>query len=64
MGKGVVIPFGSDLSAYMPKSGGQFTGEVKASVNTAYTTYKLRNCAILPSAPSSMKNGEIAFVYT
>ena len=48
----------------MPKSGGTFTGAVTAANDTAYTTYKVRNAAIVSATPSSMANGTIAFVYS
>ena len=51
-------------NAAMPKSGGTFTGDVIAENDTAYTTYKVRNCAIVSATPSSMTNGTIAFVYS
>ena len=51
-------------NAAMPKSGGTFTGAVTAANDTAYTTYKVRNAAIVSSTPSSMTNGTIAFVYS
>ena len=55
----------TDLTAAaMPKSGGTFTGAVTAANDTAYTTYKVRNAAIVSATPSSMTNGTIAFVYS
>ena len=47
-------------------SAGTFAGQVVANVNaeTSYTTYQVRNAAILSATPSSMTNGEIAFVYS
>ena len=41
-----------------------FTTSVKAKTGTDYTTYRVRNAAILSATPSSMTNGEIAFVYS
>lgn len=37
---------------------------VKAATGTDYTTYRVRNAAIVSATPSSMTNGEIAFVYS
>ena len=54
----------STASAAMPKAGGTFTGAVTAANDTAYTTYKVRNAAIVSATPSSMTNGTIAFVYS
>lgn len=48
----------------MPKAGGTFTGAVTAANDTAYTTYKVRNAAIVSATPSSMTNGTVAFVYS
>ena len=47
-------------------SSGTFAGKVVANANaeTSYTTYQVRNSAILSATPSSMTNGEIAFVYS
>ena len=47
-------------------SSGTFAGQVVANANaeTSYTTYQVRNSAILSATPSSMTNGEIAFVYS
>ena len=47
-------------------SAGTFAGQVVANANaeTSYTTYQVRNSAILSATPSSMTNGEIAFVYS
>lgn len=45
-------------------TGGTFNGIVYANDNTSYETYQLRNCAILSAVPSSMTNGQIAFVYS
>lgn len=53
-----------DYIGAMPKSGGTFTGAVTAANDTAYTTYKVRNAAIVSATPSSMTNGTIAFVYS
>ena len=53
-----------DISGKLDKSGGTMTGELIASNDTAYTTYKVRNAAILSATPSSMTNGTIAFVYS
>ena len=43
---------------------GTFAGAVVAQNDTAYTTYKVRNAAILSAVPSSMTNGTVAFVYS
>lgn len=43
---------------------GTFAGAVVAKDDTDYTTYKLRNAAILSATPSSMTNGRVAFVYS
>lgn len=51
-------------SAALPKAGGTMTGALTAANDTAYTTYKVRNAAILSATPSSMTNGTIAFVYS
>ena len=51
-------------NAAMPKSGGTFTGAITAANDTAYTTYKVRNAAIVSATPSSMTNGTIAFVFS
>ena len=51
-------------NAAMPKSGGTFTGATYAQNNTSYTTYQIRNAAIVSATPSSMTNGTIAFVYS
>lgn len=47
-------------------SAGTFAGQVVANANaeTSYETYQVRNAAILSATPSSMTNGEIAFVYS
>ena len=44
---------------------GTFGGEVKANTTAeaTYATYQVRNAAILSATPSTMNNGEIAFVY-
>lgn len=51
-------------NAAMPKAGGTFTGAITAANDTAYTTYKVRNAAIVSSTPTSMTNGTVAFVYS
>lgn len=65
---GAVTPQSGDYTAgmvgAMPTSGGTFTGAAYAANDTAYTTYKIRNAAIVSSVPSSMANGTIAFVYS
>ena len=38
--------------------------DVKAATDTDYTTYRIRNAAIVSATPSSMSNGDIAFVYS
>lgn len=43
---------------------GTFAGQVVAANDTNYTTYQVRNVAILSATPSSMTNGQIAFVYS
>lgn len=41
-----------------------FTGTPKAPASsTSYTTYQLRNVALVSTAPSSMNNGAVALVY-
>lgn len=44
----------------------KFTTQVKANATAeaTYATYQVRNAAILSATPSSMTNGEIAFVYS
>ena len=37
---------------------------VKAMTGTDYTTYRVRNAAIVSATPSSMSNGDVAFVYS
>ena len=37
---------------------------VQAKTGTDYTTYRIRNAAIVSAEPSSMSNGDIAFVYS
>lgn len=54
----------SQLTNYMPKSGGTFTGQAKAQSNTAYTTYQLRNIALSTSAATPTGNGSILGVYS
>ena len=54
----------SQLSNYMPMSGGTFTGQAKAQSNTAYTTYQLRNIALSTSAATPTGNGSILGVYS
>ena len=50
-------------NAAMPKSGGTFTGTVKAKANTAYTTYQVRNIALSTTAAVPTGNGSILGVY-
>jgi hypothetical protein len=49
---------------FMPQSGGTFIGAVTAANDTTYSTYKLRNAAIVSSTPTSMANGTVAFIYS
>ena len=43
---------------------GTFAGAVVAADDTAYTTYKVRNSALVSSKPSSIVNGRLAHVYS
>ena len=43
---------------------GTLAGAVVAADDTAYTTYKLRNAALVSSKPSSIVNGRLAHVYS
>lgn len=43
---------------------GTFAGAVVATDDTAYTTYKVRNSALLSAKPSSIVNGRLAHVYS
>lgn len=43
---------------------GTFAGAVVAADDTAYTTYKVRNGALVSSKPSSIVNGRLAHVYS
>ena len=47
---------------YVPVTGGTMTGELVAANDADYTTYKVRNVAMLTSVPTSMENGTIACV--
>lgn len=47
----------------LPLTGGTMLGQLIAQTNTAYTTYQVRNAALVTSAPSSISNGRLAFVY-
>lgn len=47
----------------LPLSGGTMLGQLTAQTNTNYTTYQVRNAALVTSAPSSISNGRLAFVY-
>lgn len=57
-----VVP--SHTHAASAITAGTFGGAVVAANDTAYTTYKVRNAAILSAVPSSMTNGTIAFAYS
>lgn len=53
----------SNLGA-APLASPTFTGTPKAPASsTSYTTYQLRNVALVSAAPSSMNNGAVALVY-
>lgn len=43
---------------------GTFAGAVVAADDTSYTTYKVRNGALVSSKPSSIVNGRLAHVYS
>lgn len=43
---------------------GTLVAGVIATSGTDYTTYRLRNIAILTSVPTSMNNGDVALVVT
>lgn len=43
---------------------GTLAGAVVAADDTAYTTYKVRNSALLSAKPSSIVNGRLAHVYS
>lgn len=62
----VQIETGSETVPAEKVTAGTFAGKVVANANaeTSYTTYQVRNAAILSATPSSMTNGEIAFVYS
>ena len=45
------------------KAGDTMAGALVAHNDTDYSTYKIRNAAILSATPSSMTNGTVAFVY-
>lgn len=48
----------------VPLSGGTMTGNLYAVASTTdYTTYRMRNISLAPSAPSTVPNGAIVMVY-
>lgn len=54
----------TQAAAAMPKSGGTFTGTVKAgSSYQSYTTYLLRNSRLASSDTTPTVNGEICWTY-
>ena len=54
----------SITDAKMPKTGGTFTGQVKAgSSGQTYSTYLLRNSRLSASEADPTVNGEICWVY-
>lgn len=54
----------STHAASMIAAGTFAATDVKAMTGTDYTTYRVRNAAIVSATPSSMSNGDIAFVYS
>lgn len=45
-------------------TGGTLAGITMAHDNKEYSTYQLRNCAILAAVPSSMASGQMALIYS
>lgn len=60
-----IIKLDEEFSKYAPKASPTFTGTPKAPTNAAdYTIYRLRNMALMSSAPSSgVGNGQLVGVY-
>ena len=50
-------------SAYLPYTGGTMTGELVASADTNYTTYKVRNIALSTVAGTPTNTGDLLGVY-